>query len=157
MNASPRPAALLSAALMIGLGILFLLLSTHLAKAADYYQWENENGSLSYTDDPKLIPAKYKETASARSWAELQEKTDSRLTVVEISNEAYLKSIMAAPIAEEEAPLPSLEDCDQPVRSLPPVYRQVGDYSRLVYRYADECGNVISSLDGQLSRILINR
>jgi hypothetical protein len=43
---------------------LALVLAPQLA-AADYWRYETETGGIAFTDDPKNIPAKYRESATA--------------------------------------------------------------------------------------------
>src|SRR5262245_62577148 len=43
---------------------LALALAPQLA-AADYWRYETETGGIAFTDDPKNIPAKYRESAKA--------------------------------------------------------------------------------------------
>lgn len=135
-------------ALMVG---LFLFSAPKISAAADFYQWVSETGSLEFTDDAKLIPAKYADKVKERTWAELTEKTDDRFTPITVP---YKPVVASAPIeadvskyvleanAEEEA-----AKCQQPIRWLPASYRQVGDYMRPVYAYTDNCGRVSTEAD----------
>ncbi len=59
---------------------LALALAPQLA-AADYWRYETETGGIAFTDDPKNIPAKYRESATAVKEESLFEY--SRLSVVE--------------------------------------------------------------------------
>lgn len=121
------------------------------AKSADFYQWVSETGSLEFTDDIKMIPAKYADRIQERSWSELREKTNQKFTPVEVP---YRTVVASAPI-EADISEPVLEAnaeearavCQKPIRNLPSYYRQVGDYTRTVYPRTDSCGRVVSETD----------
>lgn len=142
-------------AIMVG---LFLFSAPKISAAADFYQWKSETGSLEFTDDLKNVAEKYRAQVKERTWVELVEKTDAKFTPVvtpEIKPESKpeIEPDISKYVLEANA-----EDCKQPIRSLPPVYRQVGEYTRLVYRYTDSCGNVVSELESEaLPRVVINR
>jgi hypothetical protein len=65
--------------LMLALtGFVSVLVATS-AAAGTAYQWTTEDGTLAFTDDPKRIPAKYKDAATKRDLGKL--KSYPRFTV----------------------------------------------------------------------------
>jgi hypothetical protein len=74
-----------------------LVLAPRLA-AAEYWRYETESGSIAFTDDPKSIPAKYRESAKAVKAESLFDY--DRLSVVEPIRPA------PAPAAAGTAPVP---------------------------------------------------
>jgi hypothetical protein len=57
------------------------LLRAFLAASAAFFAWTTDLGVLSFTDDPKRIPAAYKDTAVERTWEDLRAATDPKWTV----------------------------------------------------------------------------
>jgi hypothetical protein len=76
---------------------LALVLAPRLA-AADYWRYETDSGAIAFTDDPKGIPAKYKDSAKAVKAESLFDY--DRLSVVEPIKPA------PAPAAVGTAPVP---------------------------------------------------
>lgn len=141
-------------AVMVG---LFMFIAPKISAAADFYQWVSDTGTLESTDDIKNVPEKYRSQVKERTWIELTEKTDGKFTPVVVPAGKPEVQPEIEPDISDYVLEANAEDCEQPVRSLPPVYRQVGDYTRLVYRYTDSCGNVVSELDGAVPRVIVNR
>ena len=91
-------------------GALALVIAARVAEA-DYWTYETETGALAFTDDPKNVPAKYKDTA-ARMKSESLFDYD-RLSVVEPIRPAPTAApapVYRAERAEAPEPRPEIED-----------------------------------------------
>lgn len=65
---------ILSHPLILGLAAAFVLAGqAPPAAAGSFYQWETENGGIAFTDDPKRIPARYREAADPIATRKLDE------------------------------------------------------------------------------------
>jgi hypothetical protein len=122
---------------------LAAILSASKVEAGDFYQWTNEDGSISFTDDAKRIPARYKASATERDFAGIAEK---RITPHSISENAEALAARLQGLREtNSAPAVNpnqLPDCSGPV-TVVRERRQVGEYNRTFYVATDECGNVV--------------
>jgi hypothetical protein len=57
-----------------------VLLSAPLAASADYYSYVTDSGTLAYTDDPKYVPARYRDAVERHAYRSFADYP--RLTVV---------------------------------------------------------------------------
>jgi hypothetical protein len=46
-----------------------------------FFQWIDVNGTINFTDDIDRIPEVYFDRAIERTWVDLREKTDKKLTI----------------------------------------------------------------------------
>ena len=89
---------------------LFLgLLIAQLAKADPiqdgFYQYTDEAGAVSLTDDLKQVPARYKDQVVQRTWTELSTEVEARWTPQSTSHPVYFWSTPSVadprPVEEE--------------------------------------------------------
>ena len=63
------------------LAIATLGLAASEASGETFLAWTTDDGVLAYADDPKRVPAKYRDAARERTWEDLRRETDKRWTV----------------------------------------------------------------------------
>ncbi len=140
---------------IFGLSFGFILGYTSQACAAgpitgSFYQWTTESGAVSFTDDLKRVPARYKDAVTERTWAELHEAVAQKFTPESTSHAPY---VWADPVLE---PNPNRErDCTGHITVAQERVRQDG-YDREMFTVRDECGRVVS-VTPQRPYIRINR
>jgi len=111
------------------------------ADAGDFYQWTDSSGAISFTDDAKQIPAKYKTKAVERDFADLSVK---KVTPENTSGDTAALDSRLARLREANAlpPRPARE-CEGHV-TVTSDRIQVGDYNTRVFIVRNECGETVS-------------
>ena len=107
-------------------GLLFVAVSFAAVSVAEetafartYYSWTTDDGSFAYTDDPKLIPSKYREVVKTNSFADLDESVqtttmDAPSAVRAATAQASLKRARAVQAVEVRNPN-HLQGCTGPI------------------------------------------
>ena len=115
-----------------------------------FYQWTNEEGIVSFTDDVKRIPSRYVDRATHRTWEDVYTSVEKQFTPESTTHEPY----MWAEVVLE--PNPNRErDCTGHITVAQELVQQDG-YDREMFIVRDECGRVVS-VTRQHPRIHINR
>jgi hypothetical protein len=143
MTSLPR---LILCGIAFALGILVASWAIE-APAAGFYQWVDEVGVVSSTDDAKRVPARYRDQVVQRTWEELRADIEARWTPHSTSRPAHVWTI---PPDE-----PQKEECAGHI-TLEREWAQRGDYHFYMFIVVDECGRVVS-VTPQQPRIGINR
>jgi len=124
--------------------IIILLALAVQAQAGEFYQYTTGDGTVSFTDNEKLVPKAFKATAVKRNTAEV----DMKLTATKAADTAAYKAGLDARLAELQARraarrAPAVEACAGHV--LVTSHRiQDGDYNRRIFIATDECGRTRS-------------
>jgi hypothetical protein len=145
--------AVLILILALGLGVVFFIAGS--SDAAEptgdtFYQWTTDGGDVSTTDDPKRIPAKYRDVAIERSFAQVGK--DAKVTEMVIPAAEYQAQLEASlerlrRLAARTTTSPRIEGCDGPITVAQERhdYEERGNsYNSLFYVVKDACGNVKS-------------
>lgn len=115
-----------------------------------FYQWVDNDGVTSVTDDVKHIPAMYRDRAVARNIAEVGE--DAKVTEMVIPGADYAAALEASlersrKIAARIQTSPRVEGCNGPITVSQERrnYEERGNsYNSMFYVVKDACGNVTS-------------
>lgn len=122
----------------------FALLAVSLEANAETYFWTTEDGTYSFTDDVKKVPARYKAQAKT---VDLKTAADKQITPHSTSGHAEaLQARLESLRAQNAAPTANpnrLTDCTGSV-TMTRERRQEGEYNRLYFIVTDECGRVVS-------------
>ncbi len=120
------------------------------APAGSFYQWTSDSGAVSFTDDMKRVPARYKDQAVERTWAEVHASVEKQFTPESTTHEPH---VWAETVLE---PNPNRErDCTGHITVAQERVQQDG-YEREMFTVRDECGRVVS-VTPQRPHIHINR
>lgn len=146
-----------AAGVILAFVVVLWILSASLAKAQEvspadiYYFYVSENGSWSYTDEAKRIPAKYVEKSLELKWKALREVTEKHWTSAG-SNYAGIPSHLSY-LPE---PNPNwLRRCSGHV-SVTTKRVQEGAYNREIYIVTDSCGDVVLVSPYPLTSVVFN-
>jgi hypothetical protein len=144
--------AVLVLILALGLGVVFFIAGSSDAAepSGEFYQWTLPNGDVQMTDDAKRIPAKYKDIAIKRSFAQVSK--DAKVTEMTISGADYAAALeesleRSRRIAARTATRPSVPECTGPITVAQERrdYEERGNsYNSLFYIVHDACGNEVS-------------
>jgi hypothetical protein len=122
----------------IGIAVALILMLATAAYAGDIFRYVDSDGTISFTDDVKRIPAAYKDVAE-KIVLEGEFKNFDSLTIVTVTPEIVI------PVVEVPTPI---ETCDGFI-TVTSERRQFGDFNRTVYSVHDECGNLVSETFSQ--------
>ncbi len=118
--------------------------------AGSFYQWTNEEGVVSFTDDVKRIPSRYVDRATLRTWEEVHASVEKRFTPESTTRPPH---VWAEAVLE---PNPNRErNCTGHITVKQTRVRE-GAYNRQMFVVRDECGKV-TSVTQQRPHIHINR
>jgi hypothetical protein len=98
----------------------------------------DSDGTISFTDDVKRIPAAYKDV-SEKVVLEGEFKNFDSLTIVTVTPEIVI------PVVE----VPNTAETCNGFVTVTSERRQFGDFNRTVYSVLDECGNLVSETFSQ--------
>lgn len=110
------------------------------ANSADFYQFTDANGTLTFTDDAERVPTTAEEVTE-RTWEEVREASRARMTPVETPTQHIH---VPTPELVEARANPNREVvCGRPV-TVTSERRQFDDLNREVFIVHDECGRIVS-------------
>jgi hypothetical protein len=124
----------------IVLAVALILMMASTAYAGDIFRYVDSDGTVSFTDSVKRIPAAYKDVAEK---VVLEGAFKDTVTFVTVTPEIRI------PVVEVPT---TIETCDGFV-TVTSERRQfsdgLSDYNRTVYSVHDECGNLVSETFSQ--------
>lgn len=135
---------------------VFSLVLVNSAQSIEFYHWVDENGTLVYTDDPKLIPINYLDSVVKRDTQELTMGIEDQFPQ---SEEVTTRLNHLRQLRSEVGPNPNrLNDCTGfvAVHKIRMREGKYEEYDRTKVVAIDECGRVVS-VSGQYPEIRINR
>ena len=109
------------------LGAFFFVSLVGPAFAGSVYSWVTEDGTHAFTDDPKRIPAKYKDAAKRRTVGQL--KNYPRLTESKVSYETPYEKRVQSRLETLRAPAPPAVSAGPPGAAAHPLAVQIGTTS----------------------------
>jgi hypothetical protein len=116
--------------------VAMILMLASTAYAGEIFRYVDSDGTISFTDDVKRIPAAYKDVAEK---VVLEGAFKDTVTFVTVTPEIKI------PVVEVPT---TIETCDGFV-TVTSERRQFGDFNRTVYSAHDECGNLVSETFSQ--------
>jgi hypothetical protein len=121
----------------IGIAVALILMLATTAYAGEIFRYVDSDGTVSFTDDVKRIPAAYKDVAE-KVVLEGEFKNLDSLTIVTVTPEIVI------PVVE----VPDTTVTCNGFVTVTSERRQfsdgLSDYNRRVYLVHDECGNLVS-------------
>lgn len=105
-----------------------------------FLTWTDEHGVVSFTDNPKQVPEKYRAAATKTTWNELAKRSAPRETLVK---ESETKMYFPAPPPDPAQNPNRLNDCSGPI-TIEQDWVQQGAYTREMITVRDECGRAVS-------------
>jgi hypothetical protein len=144
--------AVLVLILALGLGVVFFIAGSSDAAepSGEFYQWTLPNGDIQMTDDAKRIPAKYKDIAIKRSFAQVGK--DAKVTEVKVKADEYSAELQASlerlrRLNDRTTTSPSAPECTGTItvaQERRDYVERGNSYNSLFYIVHDSCGNEIS-------------
>jgi hypothetical protein len=129
----------------IAIVVLILMLATA-AHAGEIFRYVTSDGTVSFTDDVKRIPAAYKDVAETVV-LEGEFKEFGRLSVITV-DPTDLTSLVATKLVNRDFHRAFVSTCDGHI-SVTSERVQFGDFNRTVYYVYDECGKLVSTTFSQ--------